>query len=604
MAGPDGNRLGPDLVAALDHALAVAWRDEGVRAVVLTGRGADFCAGPWSDLPPPGPEPVEPAPVIAALVDLCSALASAPKPVVCALHGRVNAGGLALALAAQGCVADTRATLHFPEPRLGRLPPGSGAVRLAWRVGAAEALRLLARQGPIPSPEALTLGLIDRTSDDALLPQALSLAMDLAMAPATAGDPPGLVDASGYRAAVAAARAALPGPLPPHRAHEALLVNVIEAAQLLPSDQALGFDLIHAQDAARAPVARALAHLARATRRALALPVMRDVSGGLPRSSPLAAALSPENAARLIPAVLRSGARVSLLAADRAALAGALESVAEAQLDRMRAGKLGQSDSEADWNRLTGQMQIDPGQPPAMALADPEHAAWLEAALPPGITLALWAPGAARQPDLAHPDRALLLVPAPSRAPRLCEIVMQATTPPEAVQRAVKLALRLKLTPIQTVGHAALPLLTAAAAQAARVLRGLGVTSATLRDTGLLSNGADLGEAAADAVALPFAPERLILLAVINAGANLLHAGVVLRPSDIDLAMVLGAGWPNWRGGPMAEGEAIGPMVLRHEMRAAATLDADLWAPSPLFDTLIRGGQRFEDLNTAATHRA
>ncbi|MCB1407789.1 MAG: enoyl-CoA hydratase/isomerase family protein, partial [Rhodobacteraceae bacterium] len=142
MAGPDGNRLGPDLVAALDHALAVAWRDEGVRAVVLTGRGADFCAGPWSDLPPPGPEPVEPAPVIAALVDLCSALASAPKPVVCALHGRVNAGGLALALAAQGCVADTRATLHFPEPRLGRLPPGSGAVRLAWRVGAAEALRL------------------------------------------------------------------------------------------------------------------------------------------------------------------------------------------------------------------------------------------------------------------------------------------------------------------------------------------------------------------------------------------------------------------------------------------------------------------------------
>ena len=41
LAGPDGNRLGPDLVRALTSAFRAAQRDDGVRAVVLTARGAD-----------------------------------------------------------------------------------------------------------------------------------------------------------------------------------------------------------------------------------------------------------------------------------------------------------------------------------------------------------------------------------------------------------------------------------------------------------------------------------------------------------------------------------------------------------------------------------
>lgn len=607
MAGPDGNRLGPELVAALDQALRTAWRDDGVRAVVLTARGADFCAGPWPDLPPPGPETPPPAPVIAALVALCRAIETGPKPLVCALHGRVHSGGLALALAAQGTLADRRATMQFPEPQLGRLPPGNGAVRLAWRLGAAEALRLLARRGPIAAPEAVALGLVERTTDDGLLPAALAMAGALAMAPRPGRPEPGrhehrgLADAPGYREAVVRARAALPAPLPRHRAHDGLLINSVEAAQLLPPEQALAFDLIHAQDAAQAPVARALAHLARATRRAAQIPEGQPGSGGAPRSSPVTAALGRENAARLIPTILRSGAQVTLMAPERAALAGALEAVAEAQADRVRAGRLRQADADADWNRLTGSMQIGADRPPALGLADPEHAAWLDATLQGEVTLALWAPGTARLPDLAHPERVLLMVPAPSRAPRLCEILVDKRTPPEALHRAVKLALRLKLTPIRVAGHPALPSLIEAAAQAARCLRRSGVPGAELRDTGLLTNGAELGDAAEDRAALPFSPERLILLAVINAGARLLQAGIALRPSDLDLAMVLGAGWPNWRGGPMAEAEAIGPMVLRHELRAAEALDAQLWAPCPLFDDMVRCGQRFEDLNTAPT---
>ncbi len=89
-------------------------------------------------------------------------------------------------------------------------------------------------------------------------------------------------------------------------------------------------------------------------------------------------------------------------------------------------------------------------------------------------------------------------------------------------------------------------------------LRALGVTPDALAATGILPPGLDAGEAAAGGAALPLPVERLILLAVVNAGARLLATGRALRPSDLDLAMVLGAGWPNWRGGPMAEADGLG----------------------------------------------
>ena len=73
--------------------------------------------------------------------------------------------------------------------------------------------------------------------------------------------------------------------------------------------------------------------------------------------------------------------------------------------------------------------------------------------------------------------------------------------------------------------------------------------------------------------------------------------GVARRPSDLDLAMVLGAGWPEWRGGPMAEADAIGPLVLRHESLTAQSLDPDLWSPAPLLEDMLRHGWRFETLN-------
>jgi 3-hydroxyacyl-CoA dehydrogenase len=588
LTGQDGNRMGPDLVSALTLAFTQAQQAQGVRAIVLTARGPDFCAGPWRDLPPPGPEDVTLPPVLAQFASLCAAVEAGPKPTVCALHGRVTSAGLALALAAQGRIAAPLATFDLPEPRMGRLPPGSAAVRLAWRLGAGAALALLTASAPTDAARALEIGLVDALDPGDLASAARARALALAASPPTGTGHPGLADARGYRDALETARAALERPLPAHRHPAAWLLDAVEAAQLLPPDQALAFDLVRAEDSALTPAARALAHLARATRRAFDTPERREAPTA--GHGAILAALAPPMAARLAPTLLRTGETLHLTAPTREALGEALEAVAAAQMDRVRQGHLTQAQSDDDWQRISGHLAPD-GAGCAMTLADAEHADWAAQTLPPDLPLILW--GARTAPD----HGALALAPAPGRAPRLCELVVGGATPPEAVRQATRLAVALRMTPIRVQARAILPRLVDTASRAAARLRAAGVPAEVLAETGFVPRGLADGPVATATPPLPLPVDRLILLAVINAGARLLEAGTVARPSDLDLALVLGAGWPNWRGGPMAEGDGIGPLVLRHELRQAAALDPALWTPEPLLDAMIRKGWRFEDLN-------
>jgi len=609
LAGPGGNRFAPPLVQALERALSTALHDPGVRALVITARGPDFCAGPHADLPPPGPEPAEPPALLDMLDGLCRQIADSPRPVVCALHGRVASAGLALALVATERLADPRAGLHFPETRMARLPPGNGAVRLAWRIGAGPALALLAREAPMQAAAALSVGLVDAIEPEGLLPAAITRATALAMArPPAAGLAPGLRDAPAFRAAVTAARAALPSPLPPQRQHEALMIDAIEAAQLLPGEQALELDSVLARDAATAPAARALAHLSRAARRVLDTPEARASIGAPPRQGPLVAALGPAEAALLLPPLLRAGEHITLVAPETDALSAALEAVAEAQLSAVSAGTLSQADADADWARLDGALAPAAGPPPRLALAGPEQLHGLAASLPADCPLLAWnAPVSA----LPHPERAIALIPAPVRSrsglPQLVELVVRNGVTAAAAASATELVLALHLTPLRAGGAALLPSMLRTARETASRLVALGVPEETLRGCGLLPPAALLPGQASPVesppddlppTALPLPPERLLLLALINTGARLLETAQALRPSDIDIAMVLGAGYPNWRGGPMAEADTMGPLVLRHELLQAASFGPALWTPAPLINELIRQGWRFDDLNT------
>jgi enoyl-CoA hydratase/carnithine racemase len=140
--------------------LAEHWRefrdDSSLRVAILTGAGERaFCAG--SDVKAnyvehPGVEPHN-AP-FAVMFDLY-------KPVIAAINGHANGGGLEQALACDIRVAAGHAQFGLGEVRLGWLPGGGGTQRLPRLIPLGRALELLYTGNRIGAAEALRLGLVD-----------------------------------------------------------------------------------------------------------------------------------------------------------------------------------------------------------------------------------------------------------------------------------------------------------------------------------------------------------------------------------------------------------------------------------------------------------
>ncbi|MGK0187524.1 MAG: 3-hydroxyacyl-CoA dehydrogenase/enoyl-CoA hydratase/3-hydroxybutyryl-CoA epimerase [Verrucomicrobiales bacterium] len=75
--------------------------------------------------------------------------------------------------------------------------------------------------------------------------------------------------------------------------------------------------------------------------------------------------------------------------------------------------------------------------------------------------------------------------------------------------------------------------------------------------------------------------ERLSLL-MINEAAHCLHEGVVRRPEDIDLAMLLGTGWAPFRGGPLRHAREAGVSTIVRKLEELHCAEGALYAPSPI----------------------
>jgi len=127
------NALSDAMVEELDACIAAV--PEGVRALVLHGGGAHFCAG--LDL--------------AELADRSAAQGAAHSrmwhrifdriqfgsvPMVAVLHGAVVGGGLELASCAHVRIAETSAFYAFPEGQRGIFLGGGGSVRVSRLIGA------------------------------------------------------------------------------------------------------------------------------------------------------------------------------------------------------------------------------------------------------------------------------------------------------------------------------------------------------------------------------------------------------------------------------------------------------------------------------------
>jgi 3-hydroxyacyl-CoA dehydrogenase len=91
--------------------------------------------------------------------------------------------------------------------------------------------------------------------------------------------------------------------------------------------------------------------------------------------------------------------------------------------------------------------------------------------------------------------------------------------------------------------------------------------------------------------------QQRVHAAMVNEGARILSEGIAARPSDIDVVLVHGYGYPAWRGGPMHEADAIGLDVVLKRVEAMHARDGFGWEPAPLLQELVGSGRRFADLN-------
>ncbi len=157
------NALNEALVADLKNALRQANDDAAVRAIVITGAGADFCAG--ADLAALQKiadgsiaENFEDA---RSLMDLFTLIRQVAVPVIAAVRGRALAGGCGLASACDIVLAADNARFGYPEVKLGFVPAMVTAI-LRRNVSEKRAFELITRGAEIGAEEAKSFGLVNQ----------------------------------------------------------------------------------------------------------------------------------------------------------------------------------------------------------------------------------------------------------------------------------------------------------------------------------------------------------------------------------------------------------------------------------------------------------
>ena len=177
-----------DMYARLIEILEEVRRDSAIRVVVLTGSGRGFCAG--HDLRAAGdPAWVKDATmgktyrgrhIMMELNRIPVLMRQLPQPIICAVNGAAAGIGLALALAADLCVAGSSAKFVNSVHNAGTGHELGISYLLPRAVGTQRAAEILLTARPVLADEAERIGLVLRTvPDDKLADSALELARSI-----------------------------------------------------------------------------------------------------------------------------------------------------------------------------------------------------------------------------------------------------------------------------------------------------------------------------------------------------------------------------------------------------------------------------------------
>ncbi|MCB0484125.1 MAG: enoyl-CoA hydratase/isomerase family protein, partial [Flavobacteriales bacterium] len=171
------NALNRDTIAELHHALNTLFKDNDVRAIIITGAGEKaFVAG--ADIKEFANFTVEQGAALArdGQQKLFDIVENSPVPVIAAINGFALGGGLELAMAAHVRIASSNARMGLPEVSLGVIPGYGGTQRLARLVGRGRATEMICTADMITADKALEYRLVNTVvAQQDLLPTCLDL---------------------------------------------------------------------------------------------------------------------------------------------------------------------------------------------------------------------------------------------------------------------------------------------------------------------------------------------------------------------------------------------------------------------------------------------
>ncbi len=168
------NALNMDMFKAIKQTIKTLKKDRNIRAVIVQGKGVDFCTG--LDVRSVMKSPSNAVKLLFKFLPGQSNLAQyvstgwqeIPVPVIMVLHGRVWGGGLQIALGADFRIADEKAMFSVMEARWGLIPDMGGTLALKELMPTDKA-KLLAMTGrEFSAKQAAKLNLVTKVSDSPL----------------------------------------------------------------------------------------------------------------------------------------------------------------------------------------------------------------------------------------------------------------------------------------------------------------------------------------------------------------------------------------------------------------------------------------------------
>lgn len=169
----------------IDHVIKVIAKDRSIRAVIVSGKGEDYCSG--IDVKSVFNSPKHAIKLLFKWLPWQSNMAQRistgwrkiPAPVIFAMHGRCWGAGMQIAFGGDFRIATPNASISIMEARWGLIPDMGGtlALREVLPLDVAKELAMTAKI--ISGEEALSLGLLTKVSENPVA-KAIEFANELA----------------------------------------------------------------------------------------------------------------------------------------------------------------------------------------------------------------------------------------------------------------------------------------------------------------------------------------------------------------------------------------------------------------------------------------